>query len=130
MSIKMDWRWWTYFKLESELVSAANVEEYDIKTKRIKFRREWNIEAGEIPDSIETTFLEIWGNPKRTITLSARDTDLLQSGLKPDSFIKLVDQDPEEFFGKPKLLSNYFPPALKRQVADLESNELRDSNPT
>ena len=122
MTIKMDWRWWTYFRLESELISAANVEEYDIESKRIKYRREWQFDGEENEASIEATYTEIWINPNKSIALQERDNKSLRDGIKPNSFVKLVDADPKTYFGKPKFLSNYLQPALQKRTANAESN--------
>ncbi|MFK7766683.1 MAG: hypothetical protein AB8B55_05640 [Mariniblastus sp.] len=121
MTIKMDWRWWTYFKLENELVSAANVEEYDISSKRIRYRLEWEHDEGEeIEKPVEAKYVSIWINPSKSIALMEREIAALRDGYKPKSFIELIDTDPEVYFNRPKTLSNFFPDKLKKMVADLE----------
>jgi len=123
MTIHADWRSWTYFFVNGELIAGGRIVDYNLQKQRLRYLRSTGKKASENPyefgtpeherwlwERAEGTYDHAWVDPSKSIALSPNDVEALENGRKPDSFVELIDQDPQDFFhGQERTVSTCVP---------------------
>ena len=139
LTINADWSWWTWFLVDRIAIYGNCVVEYDLTSRSITYLRptsnDWalNPYGKRTPeyqrwmwDRISGTFDAIWIDPNKSFGCSIEDSNKLELGEKPDSFLELTGQDPQEYFAGIKIcLASYEPHALQERLRQAR----QDHNP-
>ena len=123
MSVIADWRWWTYFLVDGEIVTLGRIVSYDIDGRMIRYLRPTGrghddnphpmgtpeYEAG-LYDTIESHYQHLWVDPEKGIVMLRKNAALMEQGIKPPDFVELVDSDQETYFASSRqVISTYLP---------------------
>jgi len=104
MSVIANWKWWTYFVAEGEVISRGCIVEYKLDQRLIRFVRFPSV------FHIERVYQRLWVDTEKRMGLSTEDFEMLRLGKQPAGFIELIDADPKAYFGgEEQILATYFP---------------------
>lgn len=102
MTTYKDWSCWTYVLVDGYLASGGCILDFDFEKKWIQYQRYYHYpkEGQNINVPIEEAqFQEVWIDPERRSILEKEIIMGFDEAKVPESFIKLTDQDPKEYFG-------------------------------
>ena len=88
-----NWKWWTYFVADGEVISRGCIVDYNLQKRLIRFTRYPSVFR------LERVYQRLWVDTAKRVALSKEDFEMLGRGEQPDGFVEPIDKDPQAYFG-------------------------------
>src|SRR4051794_8697195 len=98
--VTADWQSWTYIRIGQYIASRGCILDFNFGARWVRYRKIINLPDDGVFDrgTFEGTFDEIWVDPSRSLSHPKDVIEAMDRGVVPESFVKLEDQDPKDYF--------------------------------